>query len=883
MYRRTVCWLTLAVVLGVVVAGNGQAVHGGDGTGPQASVTSRRVADPKNSVSAVGPVAALVYSNTLSRTAVGYGPGVLMADDVSTIASDGCSLDRFEILVTGDTDGQGTGPFSVDVGLYDACPSSGGSLIAGTVGHADLPDAGSHLVTLQVPGEVDLPIPATLWVGVTFSRLHAGWVGGAPALVGYSDDLFDQPFLGCTFHFGGFPSAPHGSFHAQIYVRGDCVSTFFGYRASTPRRGSFTPGVDVRMADDIRLNVDGCDMVAYEVVVRGAGTFRFDLREAGPGAVIDGTQREVTLADNFVRLARFTFDPPIRVPARLWFTIVNDALTARALVVGRPAEIGETADTYAVLNGDVWTLTSFQGTLSDGALYVTVTCAGSAPLGACCDMFFTDPLGDAVCREVGEINCAYPPRGSGLLPAWKAGATCDADSFDPPCGAAACCRADGTCEDRTANRCEPGGVSWHRGVYCTAPEVQCEFVCVVSEEPCTLPHAGPGCEDPFCCAAVCDQPDEDFCCRVEWDQECVNIAARVCQDTRPINDECVGPRVGDGARLVVVSSSTETDGVQATENPTDPGFCCHADDRGAAGVGTVWYKFVATDASAQLHTCLSNSPADDSLMQVFSVGDPTTEKTACNTLSAIACGDDAKFCSDSQRNSRLCIHDLVPGNLYYVLVAAKSEGARGAYRLTLSSPCADPPPVACDCPGGPVTFIDPPNGVVDARRPHDPNDPALRLGIDHVVLTAPPGANALDCWTFCETDDDGSPNSILSVVDNGGGTFTINLARPLTAGAVTTIAYNAGDGTTPTAVLISHPSNTDADAVASPSDVVDLAVALEGTIALPWGVYSTDVDDSGFFAPPDLLEEVDLLNGAATYAVWEGTTRPTEGDCKFKD
>ncbi|MEK7731740.1 MAG: hypothetical protein AAB363_07765, partial [Planctomycetota bacterium] len=441
------------------------------------------------------------------------------------------------------------------------------------------------------------------------------------------------------------------------------------------------------------------------------------------------------------------------------------------------------------------------------------------------------------------------------------------------------------------------------------------------------------------------------------------------------------------------------------------GFGCFVDNPGAAGLQTVWYKFVATGTSALLQTCNSNSPADDSLIGVFAVGDPSTPDTQCSSLTPVACDDDRVGCSDTGKNSKICARPLIPGNLYYVMVAAKfAEDPGKAYRLDISSGCPGPvdgainnycpgatpildgttafnlalesmdapvelciptmtvdlwynytasctglltvetcgsspgttpdtnlaiydgnvcpptsgapitcssdaatqtPPypecglgsklkidvsqeniykirladsaenrpsgnlkIACvqsDCPGGEFTFTDPPIGVVDAGRPHDPNNAALLQGISTITATGPRDALA-SCFTLCETANGGSPpNSIASVVEAPDETYTITLTRPITGGALTTITYTDIHLVKSTGRFTSHPGNVKGDATTSATDLQDLLDLLNGLGAPIWGNYSVDINRSGAFTPADLLEEIDLLTGGGAYDLWDGT------------
>lgn len=821
----------------------------------------------------------LVYSNTLGSSAIAYGAGTTIADDIAITGASGCQLARFEFDVSGNTDGKGIGPFAVDFELFDDCPGVGGQPIANTFGHISFPNGGAYTVSFPIPSSVTIALPRTVWLAVTFDRDHAGWVGGAPALIGYSDDWFSYPFVGCEFSFGGYPSAPHGSMNARLYVRAGCPAAHAGYHVGTPRRGPFNPGDQVRMADDIEL--DGtCQMVGYEVTVRGSSLYDLDLRMPGagglPGPVITGTSRSVQHFGSFIRRIRQDFSPAIPLPQTVWFTTLASSTIGRTLIAGPPVRIGASDPGYAVLNGLTWESRQFPDNLAGGALEVTILCAGTAALGACCDMQFPDDDGQAVCREVARANCPYPAPGSDLLPTWREGDSCASDPFTPPCGTAACCRADGTCTNSTQDYCAPRGVSWTQGVYCGSPQIACEAMCVLSDELCTLPHTTRGCIDPFCCAEVCALPGQGFCCNVAWDAGCVSQAAITC-GLPPANDECFGTGNGEGARLVNASSTTAADTMNASHNERDPEFCCHSDAAQKRGLGTVWFRFIATSTTARVQTCTSSAPASDSLVQVFEAADSSSPELACATLRSLGCSDDVATCSSGGRNSRLCLRNLTVGRTYYVMVAAKNEETRGLYNLSISTSCNDAALPNCVCPGGPVQWLEPPFGAVDARRPHKRADAAALEGISSFKVRAPLGSDKKECWSLCETAITASPNEVLAASYAGDGTYVIMLKRPITPGAVTTLAMNGDPATR--GVFYSHPANINADSASAPTDLLDLIDALNGVRFLPWGLLSGDVDHSGLLAPSDILETIDLLNGTGAFAAWNGVARPDPSPC----
>lgn len=184
-----------------------------------------------------------------------------------------------------------------------------------------------------------------------------------------------------------------------------------------------------------------------------------------------------------------------------------------------------------------------------------------------------------------------------------------------------------------------------------------------------------------------------------------------------------------------------------------------------------------------------------------------------------------------------------------------------------------------DCPNGAVAFIDPPSGAVDARQPHPPTDTATRQGIKSVNVAGPAGLDNPACWSLCESAIDGTPNGISGIVDNGDGTFTINLAKAISTGAMTVIEYTAGDATVTRGEFTSHPANVNGDSASGPSDILALIDTLNGVSPAVWGIYSTDADHSGVAGPPDILRVIDLLNGASAFDPWLNVQKPACGAC----
>jgi hypothetical protein len=191
---------------------------------------------------------------------------------------------------------------------------------------------------------------------------------------------------------------------------------------------------------------------------------------------------------------------------------------------------------------------------------------------------------------------------------------------------------------------------------------------------------------------------------------------------------------------------------------------------------------------------------------------------------------------------------------------------------------------ACPYTYGEITWLDPREGVVDARQPHPVSDATELHGIDTIIVAAPNGAD-VSCWSLCETNQNPplyppyppelENNDIRSVLGHGDGTYTITLNRPITPGEVTGITYTDVYRIRTTGHFIAHPGNVNGDNVADPGDIVALIGIINRDSVSPWGTLSEDLDHSGSLAPGDILALIDLLNGGDTFAPgWNGTALP---------
>jgi hypothetical protein len=668
-----------------------------------------------------------------SRGFAGEGPGVVHAE---------CLPDRIEILLT--CAGDGMGPAcTADVAPYDGgCPGEGGELIPGTAGSIALPDDGLHLITLDLEG-INLPMPGTYWVHVQFD------------------------------------TGIHPTFCLPADCPGDPPSEFIAYYNPELTGPIFAPGAGQWMADDMRLIVDDCELSSLEVAVAGADRdFTMDVQlwqSCDPDSVIDATQRTYAGdADCSVETVRFDFEPGSVTLAsdQLWIAwrFNEDGIGP---IIAHQAILGFSDDMFGLWNPtDGCDYYWFSGS-PYAAFNATVRCFGEPPSGACCDLTGSD---EEFCFETPEIGC------TNRLARWSREKACDdPTAFDPPCGHSACCMPCDKCENLTAEDCaaitdEDGNPAiWQRGQFCGEGEQRCLwFQCWYSDGPCDIAHSGKGCENPVCCDKICAQ--DPYCCYVHWDSQCADRANADPPDgcDLPVsNDECLNAlsleeydECGAENELCM-----EQNNGGATPNSADPGFCCHPAGPGAQGVGSVWYTFVATHDSARIDTCSTTGAgdrADDSLIQVYKVLDPSGPQGPCPTLVPLACNDDFPLCGPQGDNSRLDVFALVPDQTYYIQLAAKTSSDTGKYRLrvTMPSPAAVPYPppdnnycaTASPAAGG-DTYFQLDNATMDC-----PFEPQVLPGMQNDVwFEYVASGSVLVVVETCSPDTGSDPDTTLAV------------------------------------------------------------------------------------------------------------------------
>lgn len=249
-------------------------------------------------------------------------------------------------------------------------------------------------------------------------------------------------------------------------------------------------------------------------------------------------------------------------------------------------------------------------------------------------------------------------------------------------------------------------------------------------------------------------------------------------------------------------------------------------------------------------------------------------KSVCGAVGSTDCcvGGNTPGCSDPDCCERVCQCDSYCCDVEWDNNCATFGFENECGAAILCQATCNP-----TCPTGPVRWLDPPQTVLDARRPFTPTASPIIEGIQELHVVAPLGADKAECWSLCETASAGGANRVSSIAPNIDGSLTIALLRPITRFAVTKITYRDDKGAEQVAEWTSHPSNANGDGFANETDVAAMVEELLEISSLLPGLYSRDIDRSGQFNAADLLELIDLLNGAGAYPPTLNTPKPVSG------
>ncbi len=255
----------------------------------------------------------------------------------------------------------------------------------------------------------------------------------------------------------------------------------------------------------------------------------------------------------------------------------------------------------------------------------------------------------------------------------------------------------------------------------------------------------------------------------------------------------------------------------------------------------------------------------------------TTWDSVCANLAVGNCGGAGGVCATATGD---CCQDLgTPGCGDSACCLAVCAADAFCCGTTWDAVCAGEAATICDplcnvCPDGVITWLDPADGFLDARQPTDIGDAALLLGVSEISVSGPVGADALECWSLCETTQNvalhppgSGANAVVGVAGDGIGGYTLTLAHPLTPGEITKLSYSSTSGTTlSTATLRALPADVNGDGTSSPADILAVIDSLNGVTPLP--ASQTDTDRSNLAGPEDILRVIDLLNGASAFEPW---------------
>ena len=187
---------------------------------------------------------------------------------------------------------------------------------------------------------------------------------------------------------------------------------------------------------------------------------------------------------------------------------------------------------------------------------------------------------------------------------------------------------------------------------------------------CLEPHQDPGCDDPECEAAVCNE--DPFCCEVTWDSNCVDIAKQVCED-----DNGGGGGGGDDAlgcadaQVIGGTGDFPFDNTTADATIDLTGTC----DPGPSGndilYKSVWFRWTCPqDDTFVFSTC--NQAAYNTRIAIF--------EGSCDLETILTCLDDTPGCGVFTTE---VVIDCDSGTEYLVCVGSYAPFLFGSATLSI--------------------------------------------------------------------------------------------------------------------------------------------------------------------------------------------------------
>ncbi|MFH1108254.1 MAG: S8 family serine peptidase [Planctomycetota bacterium] len=172
---------------------------------------------------------------------------------------------------------------------------------------------------------------------------------------------------------------------------------------------------------------------------------------------------------------------------------------------------------------------------------------------------------------------------------------------------------------------------------------------------------------------------------------------------------------------------------------------------------------------------------------------------------------------------------------------------------------------------GAIVSSSPPSGAVDARKPTDP-DGSNTYGWQVLDLTFTVYASLQTPADFTVSQDGGvgvaPPVTGVAATDDRHTTLTLDAIIGMRAWTTVQHVFSG------TLVRLGYlPADVNGSGISDANDVTALATALSGG-GPSRPIWSLDIDRSEAVTPADLLEVVDLLNGAGAYETFLGATLP---------
>lgn len=494
------------------------------------------------------------------------------------------------------------------------------------------------------------------------------------------------------------------------------------------------------------------------------------------------------------------------------------------IVANPPCELGACCSLLGQCQNDVFAIEcSPTDEFRPGAFCASAPCHAR---GACC------LPGDSQCHILTPAACASAGgtyRGDGQ--------PCDAER----CRTGACCLGDGGCEMRHPQQCDtatPGLV--YQGDDSTCTSDRCTLGACCDGETCSdgrLPSQCAGPNRSFGPAQTCvnDSCEVGVCC--------FTSSGGSCQDRTLLDCEREG-----GRYLADASCPTG----EAAEPPCTLGACCSL--IGVCQENRFAFECAASGDFTPGGTC-ENAPCaprgaccvpDNEQCQIMT---PVECATAGGTYSA-----DGTPCSEDSCAVGACCSDEAACQNVSLLACNQAQGEfQGTGTACKSVEC----PLSCH---DTLVSSAPANCDVDPGYPHTPVELPVRPRWDTLDLTFECAARTLAPTDFevREEPSGGTPRAIISVDPIPGDEDSVRLTfdQYIKLGVWTCVKHLASDAEVCIGFL---PGDVNGSGLTNYEDVALLLINLDQP-ELP--IDKCDIDRSGGCYSSDLIEEIDLNNGA---------------------